>query len=30
MDRGKYLDKYLAILNTEQFVQLEKDPTSSL
>ena len=30
MDRGKYLDKYLAILNTEQFEQLEKDPTSSL
>ena len=30
MDRGKYLDKYLAILNTEQFKQLEKDPTSSL
>ena len=30
MDRGKYFDKCLAILNTEQFVQLQKDPTSSL
>ena len=23
-------DKYLAILNTEKFLQLQKDPTSSL
>ena len=30
MDRGKYFDKCLAILNTEQFVQLQKDTTSSL
>ena len=30
MNRGKYFDKCLAILNTEQFVQLQKDPTSSL
>ena len=30
MDRGKYFDKCLAMLNTEQFVQLQKDPTSSL
>ena len=30
MDRGKYFDKCLAILNTEQFVQLQKDSTSSL
>ena len=29
MDRGKYFDKCLAILNTEQFVQLQKH-TSSL
>ena len=27
--RGKYFDKCLAMLNTEQFVQLQKDPTSS-
>ena len=30
MDRGKYLNKCLAMLNTEEFVQLQKDPTSSL
>ena len=30
MDRGKYFDKCLAMLNTEQFVQLQKDPTNSL
>ena len=30
MNRGKYFDKSLAILNTEQFLQLQKDPTSSL
>ena len=30
MDRGKYFDKRLAMLNTEQFVQLQKNPTSSL
>ena len=30
MDRGKYFDKCLAILNTEHFVQLQKDPTSSV
>ena len=30
MNRGKYFDKCLTILNTEQFVQLQKDPTSSL
>ena len=30
MDRGKYFDKCLAILNTEQFVQLQKHTTSSL
>ena len=30
MNRGKYFDKFLAILNREQFVQLQKDPTSSL
>ena len=30
MNRGKYFDKCLAILNTEQFVQVQKDPTSSL
>ena len=28
MNREKYFDKCLAILNTEQFVQLQKDPTS--
>ena len=30
MDRGKYFDKCLAILNTEHFVQLQKDPRSSV
>ena len=30
MNRGKYFDKCLAILNTEKFVQLQKDPTSFL
>ena len=30
MNRGKYFDKCLAILNTEQFVQLQKHTTSSL
>ena len=30
MNRGKYFDKSLAILNTEQFEQLQKDSTSSL
>ena len=30
IDRGKYFDKCLAMLNTEQFVQRQKDPTSSL
>ena len=30
MDRGKHCDKWLAMINTEQFVQLQKDPTSSL
>ena len=28
--RRKHFDKCLAMLNTEQFVQLQKDPTSSL
>ena len=30
MNRGKHFDKCLFILNTEQFVQLQKDPTSYL
>ena len=30
MGRGKYFNKCLAMLNTEQFVQLQKDPISSL
>ena len=30
MNRGKSFGKCLAILNTEQFLQLQKDPTSSL
>ena len=30
IDRGKYFGKFLALLNTEQFVQLQKDPTISL
>ena len=30
MDRRKYFDKCIVIVNTEQFVQLQKDPTSSL
>ena len=30
MDRGKYFDECLAMLNTEQFVQQQKDPKSSL
>ena len=30
MDRGKDLDECLAMLNTEQLVQLQKDPTNSL
>ena len=30
MNRGKNFDKCLAILNTEQLKQLQKDPTSSL
>ena len=30
MDRGKHCDKCLAMINTKQFVQLQKDPTSSL
>ena len=30
MKRGKSFGKCLAILNTEQFLQLQKDPTSSL
>ena len=30
MDRGKYFDECLAMLNTEQFMQLQKDPTSFL
>ena len=29
MDRGKYFDKCLAMLNTEQSVLLWTDPTSS-
>ena len=28
-DREKF-DRWLAVLNTEQFVQLQKDPTNSL
>ena len=30
INRGKYSDKCLAILYTEQFLQLQKNPTSSL
>ena len=30
IDRGKYFGKCLALLNTEQFLQLQKDPTISL
>ena len=30
MNRGKYFDQCLAILNTGQFVQLQKDSISSL
>ena len=30
MNRGKHFDECLFILNTEQFVQLRKDPTSYL
>ena len=30
LDRRKYFDKCLAMLNTEQLLQLQKDPTSSL
>ena len=30
MDRSKYFDKCLALLNSEQFVKLNQDPTTMI
>ena len=30
MDRNNYFEKYLELLNSDQFVKLNKDPTSTL